>query len=55
MPGEFDVISPQAFEGDASIDSVTLLDDITRMQSRAFAGSSVGMIYLPDTLEYIAP
>ena len=47
-------IEEQAFEGNKSLDKVQLPDGIERIESRAFADSSLRTINLPGSLTYIA-
>ena len=55
LPAGLTVIQAQAFENNTSMEDVTLPDGLKRIESRAFAGSSVGMIYMPESIEFIAP
>ena len=55
LPTEVKVIETGAFEGNQSIGDVTLPAGIERIESRAFADSSVGHVYLPESLTFIAP
>ena len=54
LPDGVTVIEEQAFYGDTSLDTVVLPENITRIDSKAFAYSSVKRIYLPAKLSYIA-
>lgn len=54
IPAGTTVIEEEAFYGDASLDEVILPEGLERIESRAFAGSSVTLLNLPSTLEYIA-
>lgn len=55
MPSELKVIEEKAFYGDSSLDKVWLNEQLLRIESKAFANSSLHEIYLPDSIEYIAP
>ncbi len=54
IPAGTTVIEEEAFYGDPSLDQVILPEGLQRIESRAFAGSSVTLLNLPSTLEYIA-
>ncbi len=54
LPADLTIIESQAFENNTSIGHVTLPDGLKRIESRAFAGSTVGSIYMPESLEFIA-
>ncbi len=54
IPAGTTVIEEEAFCGDTSLDEVVLPEGLQRIESRAFAGSSVALLNLPSTLEYIA-
>ena len=55
LPASLITIEPEAFEGDTSIDRVVLPQTITRIESKAFAHSTLKRINLPESLTYIAP
>lgn len=55
LPASLSVIEQEAFCGDQKISNVTLPGNLRRIESRAFAGTSVEWIYLPSSLTYIAP
>ena len=54
IPAGTTVIEEEAFYGDPSLDQVILPEGLQRIESHAFAGSSVTLLNLPSTLEYIA-
>ena len=54
LPSSLKVIQEEAFNGDTSISKVILPEGIKRIESKAFADSSLTEINLPDSLEYIA-
>ena len=54
LPASLTVIGEEAFSGDTSLFEVVLPDTVTRIESKAFAGSSVKRINLPESLVYIA-
>ena len=54
LPSALTTIGVEAFYGDNSIDIVQLPDTIERIESKAFANSSLKEINLPDSLRYIA-
>ena len=47
-------INVETFYGDTSLDEVDLPDGVTRIESRAFANSSLTRIYIPESVSYIA-
>ena len=49
------VIQAEAFCGDTSLDKVVLPDGIKRIESRAFADSTLTEINLPDSLTHGHP
>ena len=53
LPGNLTVIDEEAFYGDVSIDKVVLPDRVQEIRARAFAGSSLTQIDLPDSLTFI--
>lgn len=55
IPAKTTIIEAQAFYGDTSLDEVVLPENLQRIESKAFAYSSVKRIYLPESLNYIAP
>ena len=55
LPEDLKTISEEAFYGDSSLDEVVLPEGIERIESRAFANTSVKKVYFPDSLNYIAP
>lgn len=55
IPGGVTVIEEEAFCGNAAIREIELPWGVQRIESRAFAGTSVGWVYLPSSLNYIAP
>ena len=54
LPGDLTVIKESAFEGDSSLDEVILGDKVERIESRAFAGTGLHMITMPESVSYIA-
>ena len=54
IPAGTQVIGEEAFFGDLTLDHVALPEGLKRIESKAFAYSSVKLINLPSTLEYIA-
>jgi len=57
LPSGLTCISVSAFENASAIDEVVIGSNVKRIESRAFAGSSVKLVVFPDdsALEYIAP
>lgn len=54
LPDSLTIIGVEAFAGDDSIDRVVLGENVTRIESRAFADSSLREINLPDSISFIA-
>ena len=54
MPGNLLEIEPEAFQGDISLDEVSLSDGIRSIGSKAFADTSLNRIFLPESLNAIA-
>ena len=54
LPDELLVIESEAFLGNSSLGTVTLPEGLLRIESRAFANSSVEAIKLPASLTFIA-
>ncbi|MBQ3761119.1 MAG: leucine-rich repeat protein [Clostridia bacterium] len=54
LPLQLQVIEPKAFFGDTSLDVVEVPLGTKRIESLAFANSSIQLAILPDTIEYIA-
>ena len=54
LPGGVTVIDEQAFMDSGAFDRVALPDGIEWILSKAFAGSSLSAINLPDTITFIA-
>lgn len=55
LPASLTTIQAEAFQGDGAIREVVLPYGVTRIEARAFANSGLTRIYLPVTLQYIAP
>ena len=55
LPSGVTVIRAQSFQNAAGLTEAVLHDGVTRIESRAFAGSRLGYINLPDSITYIAP
>ena len=53
LPANLRAIEAEAFCGDTSLDEVVLPEGLETIGSRAFAGSSVSVINLPDSIEAI--
>ena len=54
LPASLTVIDEEAFYGAQMLDEVVLPEGIERIESRAFAESTVSSINLPESIEYIA-
>lgn len=54
LPQDMQIVEEETFAGDTSLELVVLPAGVTRIESRAFADSSLYWINLPATLEYIA-
>lgn len=54
LPGSLKIIEDEAFLGDTSIEKVVVKEGVTSIGSRAFAGSGLEFIRLPDSLDAIA-
>ena len=54
LPADTRTIDEEAFMGDTSLNMVVIPEGATRIQSRAFASSSVWEVTLPSTLTYIS-
>ena len=54
LPAGLQVIETEAFYGDASLDTVILLDGIKTIKDRAFANSSIKKIQSPESLLFMA-
>ncbi len=54
LPENLQVIETEAFYGNTSIGSVVLKGNVTEIQARAFANSSLTDINLPDSIQTIA-
>lgn len=54
LPSALKIIQAEAFLGDTCLDEVKLPETLERIESRAFANSSVQVINLPASLTYIA-
>lgn len=55
LPANLRTIEAEAFYGDTSLNYLILPEGIQRIESKAFANSSLRRIYLPDSISYIAP
>ena len=55
LPPAVTDIGPETFAGTESLDEVMIPEGVISIQSLAFSGSGVHRIYLPASLEYIAP
>lgn len=55
LPESTKVIEAEAFYGDTSIREVVLPEGVETIGAKAFAGSGVTKVNLPETLTYIAP
>ena len=53
MPAALRIIEEEAFCGANAIDKVVLSDNVTEIQARAFANSTLSEINLPDSLTFI--
>lgn len=53
LPADLTTIDEEAFFGDTSVDTVVLPDTVAEIRARAFAGSSLRAINLPDSLTFI--
>ena len=54
LPADMTAVEDQAFFGDGSLETVVLPDGIRTIGSKAFAGSGVKNVNLPDSLTFIA-
>jgi len=54
LPADLMMVEAEAFMGDASLKTVVLPDGLQTIQTKAFAGSGVTDVNLPDTLTFIA-
>lgn len=54
IPEGTTIIGMEAFAGDESIDSIVLPEGLQQIEDLAFAGLSIGEVYLPSSLEFIA-
>ena len=54
LPADLTSVEDGAFFGDGSLETVILPESIRTIGSKAFAGSGVTTVNLPDSLEYIA-
>jgi len=55
LPAGLKVVSEEMFAGDQSLDRVVVPDGVTRIESRAFADSSLAVITIYGSVNYIAP
>lgn len=55
LPSNLVIVDAEAFAYDALIREVVLPEGTQRIESKAFANSSLTRIYLPTSLKYIAP
>jgi len=55
IPRNTTVIRVRSFDGASGVAEVVLHDDVTRIESRAFASSGLKHINLPDSVSHIAP
>ncbi len=55
LPAGLVTIEEEAFAGDLALDEVILPEGLATIEARAFAGSGITRIYLPESINYIAP
>ena len=54
LPADLTAVEDQAFFGDESLETVVLPEHIETIGSKAFAGSGITAVNLPDSLTFIA-
>ena len=54
LPNDLRIIEEEAFYGACSFETVELPENVLRIESQAFAYSSIRSVHLPESLEYIA-